>query len=85
MGIVSACCKDELCKMTTDNVIDKKDFFLVKIPDSKKHLPRNFTIANNDNGNLSCVDLLRKYINLRPENCAIIRFFLPSQNGKCAN
>lgn len=78
MGIAGACRKDELCKMTVDDVADKGALILVKIPDSKNHQSRSFTIVEDN-----FLQLVRKYQNLRPKMTILRRFFLRYQNGKC--
>lgn len=84
MGIAGACRKDELCKLTINNVIDKGDIILVRILDAKNHQSRSFTIVDNENEKFHFVALVRKYMNLRPKS-SIQRFFLRYQNGKCSN
>lgn len=83
MGIAGACRKDELCKITINDITDKGNFVLVKIPDSKNHQQRSFSIV--DNENFRCLELFRKYVSLRPRNAENRRFFLRFYNGKCFN
>lgn len=83
MGIAGACRKDELCKVTVDDIVDKGSVILIKIPDSKNHLSRSFTIV--DNENFHCLELFRKYMSLRPKNSENKRLFLRYKNGKCVN
>lgn len=85
MGIAGACRKDELCKVTVDDISDKGNVILIKIPDSKNHEPRSFIIVDNETDNFHCLQLFRKYMSLRPKNLENKRFFLRYQNGRCVN
>lgn len=85
MGISGACRKDELCKMTTDNVEDKNSVIIVTISDTKNGVQRTFTIINREEQRINFVDLIRKYISCRPRNSENRRFFLKYCSGKCVN
>lgn len=50
--------RDELNKMTLDNIEEKEDILLTKIPDIKTNKPRSFVVTK-------LLESYRKYINLR--------------------
>lgn len=78
MGITGACRRDELCNIKMSNVTEHDGLLiLVKIPDTKTHIPRSFTVTD------KFFSIVKKYMELRPKNCKIDRFFLNYQNGKC--
>lgn len=76
-GICGACRREELAKVTIDNIQDKNDVLLVKIPITKTYKPRSFVITD------EFYTIYKKYMALRPANIETSRFFLNYQNGKC--
>lgn len=83
LGIAGACRRDELVKMSVDDIEDKQSILIVKIPDSKTYNSRTFTVTNN--AKLDYLSTYRKYISLRPKNCTTRRLFLKYSNGTCKN
>lgn len=69
----------ELCFLTTNNVIWKNSVLHITLPDTKNHLPRTFVIDG------EFYDMLKKYMDLRPQKQATNRFFLNYCLGKCTN
>lgn len=58
---------------------------LIKIPDSKTHTQRTFTIiGETEIAGLNMINIYKKYASLRPKNCSNNRFFLNYRNGKCS-
>ncbi|KAJ8914381.1 hypothetical protein NQ315_017471 [Exocentrus adspersus] len=52
-GLAGACRRDELAKITLDDIEEKEDIVIINIPDSKNHTSRSFVISNKINdGNL---------------------------------
>lgn len=80
LGISGACRREELVKMTIDDVEDVGSILIVKVPDSKNHSERTFTVTN-----LEYVRIYRKYRALRPRHASSRRLFLKYTNGKCVN
>ncbi|XP_011687447.1 PREDICTED: uncharacterized protein LOC105449760 [Wasmannia auropunctata] len=76
-GICGACRREELTKVTIDNIQDKDNVLLVKIPITKTYKPRSFVISD------KFYTICKKYMALRPANIQTSRFFLNYQNGKC--
>lgn len=66
--------------MTLDDIEDLGSILIVKIPDSKTHSERTFTVSNAE-----YIDIYRKYKSLRPSHASSRRFFLKYTNGKCVN
>lgn len=82
LGTAGACRRDELVKLTIDDIEDKDTILVVKIHDTKLHTIRTFIVSN------TTLDLLlfyRKYVALRPPNAASRRFFMKYSGGKCCN
>lgn len=72
--------REELTKLTVNNIEDRGCVLVVHIPDSKTHQERTFTITHQD-----YIQLYRKYYALRPPKATSQRFFLRYTRGKCAN
>lgn len=70
--------------MLIDDIEDKGAVLLVRIPDSKTHIQRRFTVIGETGiTNLNLLDIYRKYATLRPKNANSRHFFLSYRNGKC--
>lgn len=76
MGISGACRREELCKMSTQDIEIKNNLIIVTIPQTKTNTTRTFTIVKPE-----WIELIQRYANLRQQN--IPRFFLTYRNGKC--
>ena len=81
-GLAGACRREELMKITIDDIVDKGDFLLVRIPDSKNHTSRSFVISNEVNDG-KYVAVYRKYANLRKLGTPHKRFFVHYKKGVC--
>ncbi|KAJ8969631.1 hypothetical protein NQ317_016581 [Molorchus minor] len=46
LGISDVCRREELTKMTVDDIEDKDSIFIVKVPDTKTNIQRIFTVSN---------------------------------------
>lgn len=79
-GVAGACRREELTYLLCENVVEQKELFLVKIPDSKTHQSRSFVVTGEKN-----LNLIKKYISLRPKSTPHQRFFVNFQKGKCTN
>jgi integrase len=71
-----------LCALKFDDIQDCGDVLNVIIPDSKTNKERRFSIVNEGFG-VDPIDLLRRYVALRPKNSPL-RFFLHYCKGKCS-
>lgn len=80
MGISGACRREELLNITIDAIEEAGPILIVKIPDTKTHCERTFTISNSD-----YIDIYRKYRALRPPQTKSNRLFLKYSRGKCVN
>lgn len=78
MGISGAMRRDELTKMTIEDIKDCNDVLIVTVPDTKTDINRTFTITNPD-----YIRLYRKYAALRPKHVTSRRLFLRYELGKC--
>lgn len=77
MGVMGACRRDELYKMTLGNFRYLDSAVLVEIPNSKMKTRRKFTITG------YFYEIIKKYANLRPKNTNHSFFFVNYQRGIC--
>ncbi|KAJ8973037.1 hypothetical protein NQ317_004061 [Molorchus minor] len=80
LGISGACCREELTKMTVDDIEDKYSILIVKVPDTKTNIQQIFTVSN-----LDYIDVYRKYAALRPSYAASHRLIFKYKNQRCFN
>lgn len=81
-GVSGAMRKDELLKLESDDVQDLGSKFLVTIKASKTHTNRIFTIVDDEQDIL--LNLIRRYISLRPKHTPHKRFFIFYRYDKCS-
>ncbi|XP_068905317.1 uncharacterized protein [Tenebrio molitor] len=81
-GVCGGCRRQELCDVKVQHVKDEGAVIVVRIPDTKTHVSRAFTILSDGNG-FNPIDLVRQYMKLRPSHTKIDRFFLSYRNKKC--
>ncbi|KAF2879230.1 hypothetical protein ILUMI_26944 [Ignelater luminosus] len=68
-GIAGALRREELYKMTLEDINDTGTVLIITIPDSKTHIQRRFTvIAETTQKNLNLIEIYRKYKAQRPKN-----------------
>ncbi|KAK4880253.1 hypothetical protein RN001_008399 [Aquatica leii] len=79
MGISGACRREELCKMSIDDIEFKTDVVMVTVPATKTNVCRKFVITKPE-----WITLLVKYNDLRRSKIQK-RYFLTFHNGKCNN
>ncbi|CAH1366005.1 unnamed protein product [Tenebrio molitor] len=70
-GISGACRREELVKLTIDDIENVGSVLIVKISDSKTHSERSFTVSN-----AKYIEIYRKYTALRPPHASSRRLFL---------
>lgn len=83
VGVFGACRREEITFLKLDAIKDCQSFISVKIPNTKTHVPRMFTITEGSIDGINFLDLFRKYAKLRPLNTTHQRFFLTYRSGKC--
>lgn len=81
MGVFGGLRRDELVKMTIDDIEDKGTCLLVKVPVTKTSTSKGFTIVEEDR--IGALKLVKKYISLRPKGIKEQRFFLTYRNNRC--
>lgn len=79
MGVFGGLRRDELVKMTIDDVTDKGSVLLVNVPETKTATSKSFTIV--EENNINALNIVRKYMALRPKGMK--RFFLTYRNSRC--
>lgn len=78
IGISGSCRCDELVKLKMENIEDLGSLLLVKVPDSKTHRFRTFSVVGDE-----YISIYRKYVSLRPAGMNKQRFFLKYLKGVC--
>ncbi|KAF2883168.1 hypothetical protein ILUMI_23004 [Ignelater luminosus] len=80
-GIAGALRREELYKMTLEDINVTGTVLIITIPDSKTHIQRRFTvIAETTQKNLNLIEIYRKYKAQRPKNVKSNHFFLQFRN-----
>lgn len=69
LGIRGACRREELEKLTIDDIEDAGSVLIVKIFDTKTHSESTFTVSNEQ-----YIEIYRKYRALRPSHASSIIF-----------
>lgn len=82
-GIFGASRRDELVKMTFNDIEDFGSCIKIVVPDTKTNVTRQFIVTAGDIPEMSMVDIVRKYLKLRPEKLSSPRMFIGYRNGKC--
>lgn len=81
-GLAGACRREELMKISIDDIDDKGNLLIVNIPDSKNHSSRSFVISEEiENGKY--LALYRKYSSLRKPETPHRRFFVNYKKLAC--
>lgn len=78
MGISGALRRDELVKMSIEDIQDENTVLIVTVPDTKTDKKRVLTVTNID-----FIRIYHKYTALRPKHINERRIFLRYVNGKC--
>lgn len=79
IGICGGCRGNELHNMRVDDFEDRGNVIVVRLPVTKTHIQRSFSILNDWNG----IDLYKKYVAMRPADVPHDKFFVNFQKGKC--
>lgn len=80
MGVFGGLRRDELVKMTIDDIEDRGTVLVIKVPETKTSTSKSFTIIEED---LGALNLIKKYTTLRPAGIKERRFFLTYRKGRC--
>lgn len=78
MGYNGGCRREELTNMSIDDIEYKSDSIIVSVPKTKNNITRIFAVTD-----IQWIDLIKKYVSLRPNNVTHKRFFLTYRNGYC--
>jgi integrase len=81
-GIFGACRRDDLIRLSLDDVEDNGRFLVVFLRDGKTHRSRSFTITN-ENCKFDPCTIYRKYADLRPKHMESRRLFVAYRNQRC--
>ncbi|CAH1377358.1 unnamed protein product [Tenebrio molitor] len=81
--IFGACRREEITNLMRRDVQDKGEFIWITLPNTKTKITREFAITDGNIQGISCLDLFRKYMDLRPSQTKHDRFFLTYRGGKC--
>lgn len=85
MGVAGACRTDEIYKMKVSDIELKQDIAIVQVPDTKNNMKRRFVISDDIECHVLYVELLQRYVNLRPKNAQDARLFYRYERGRCVN
>ncbi|KAJ8914730.1 hypothetical protein NQ315_017440 [Exocentrus adspersus] len=83
IGIAGACRKSELTFLRVENVTDQGQYMKVTIPNTKTKIFREFAITSEGIEGLNFIEIVRKYISVRPPTLKNDRFFVKYSDGKC--
>ncbi|KAK4887074.1 hypothetical protein RN001_003345 [Aquatica leii] len=79
IGYSGACRREELMLLSIKDIEFKMDSIIVSIPKTKNNVPRVFVITE-----LTWINLIKKYYQLRPAHTPHDRYFLTYREGKCS-
>lgn len=81
-GIFGALRRDDLLRLSINDVKDYGSFIKVTLRDGKTHASRSFIITDDECTYQPC-QLVRKYLSLRPSKMTSPRLFVGFRQGKC--
>lgn len=81
MGIFGGLRRDEMVKMTINQIEDRGSVLIIKVPETKTGTSKSFTIIEEQE--IDALSLVRQYMALRPPKISEPRFFLTYRNNKC--
>ncbi|XP_064213494.1 uncharacterized protein LOC135266508 [Tribolium castaneum] len=82
-GVAGACRRQELVTLTTTCVQDCKTHFLIKLEDTKTKVDQCFIITAGKLENVNLLELVRRYMEIRPTKTPHNRFFINYTKEKC--
>ncbi|KAK4876477.1 hypothetical protein RN001_012899 [Aquatica leii] len=80
IGFNSACRRDELLNLSTDDIEFKQDSIIISLPRTKNNILRTFAITDTN-----WIELIKEYAKLRPTETNQKTFFVTYRNGRCIN
>lgn len=80
IGYNGACRREELINICVEDLQYNSDSIIVNIPKTKNNVPRMFAVTD-----VNCIELIKKYNNLRPKTVTHKRFFLTYRHGCLIN
>lgn len=83
MGLAGACRREELYNMTIDDIVRKDCMLVVKVPDSKTHIERTFTVIGETVNGINPLNIYDKYAAIRPTHVNHKGVFLQYRGEKC--
>ncbi|KAG5869901.1 hypothetical protein JTB14_021680 [Gonioctena quinquepunctata] len=85
IGISGSCSRDELSYLLINDVKDEGYYFRITITSNQTRCHRDFIILDETTNEVNSVEIIRKYIRLRPLHADQPRFLLTYRNGKCTS
>lgn len=83
VGIYGACRREELLKLSLEDIQDLGDSVKITIPNTKTKIVRQFVIAQGNSADVDMLQLFRTYAVKRPADTKHSRFFIGYRNGLC--
>ncbi|KAJ6641549.1 hypothetical protein Bhyg_06488 [Pseudolycoriella hygida] len=83
VGVYGACRRDELVRMSLNDIEYIDNGITITVSETKGKVIRQFQIEQNDQLDVNLVDVVKRYIALRPDETPHTRFFVGYRNGKC--
>lgn len=84
LGLAGACRREELYHIKMKDIERKESMLIVKIPDSKTHIERIFTVLDLPIKETNPLEIYDKYAALRPAHTNHDSFFVQYRKGKCS-
>ncbi|KAL9695960.1 hypothetical protein quinque_015245 [Culex quinquefasciatus] len=83
VGVYGACRREELLKLTLDDIEDLQDSIKITIPNTKTKSMRQFFVTSGTAPGVDMLQLFRAYAGKRAAGTNHARFFVSYRNGKC--
>ncbi|XP_050517936.1 uncharacterized protein LOC126892445 [Diabrotica virgifera virgifera] len=83
LGISGACRREELYNITMNDIQQTDGLMIVKVPNTKTNIQRTFTVVNKPDDKIPYLEILQKYIKLRPLQVKSNHLFVRYAKGKC--
>lgn len=83
IGLSGACRREELKNLRVEDVKDEGNVFRCVIPNTKTKIAREFFVTSGNVEQVDMVQIVRKYVAMRPTTTDHCRFFVSHRNNKC--
>ncbi|XP_029713343.2 uncharacterized protein LOC115257648 [Aedes albopictus] len=83
VGVYGACRREEILKLTLNDIEDTGNSVKITVPNSKSKTLRQFVITRGSDPEVDMVKLFRLYAQKRPVGVPHSRFFIGYRYGKC--